>query len=85
MKYYVYILECADKSLYVGCTNNLKKRLEEHNSSKRGAHYTKIRRPVTLLYSEKFNTLKEARRREAELKRWRRNKKMELTKVKGMK
>ena len=53
-KYYVYILECADKSFYVGCTNNLEKRLLQHNGSKSGAHYTKIRRPVKLVYSEKY-------------------------------
>ena len=76
---FVYILKCADRSLYVGSTNNLKKRLEQHNNSKWGAHYTKIRRPVTLKYSESFLTLKEARKREAEIKGWKRDKKMELT------
>ena len=78
MSYFTYILECADKSLYVGCTNNLEKRLEQHNNSKWGAHYTKIRRPVTLKYSEWFETLKEARRRESEIKGWRREKKVKL-------
>ncbi|MEK7564493.1 MAG: GIY-YIG nuclease family protein [Patescibacteria group bacterium] len=78
MTHFVYILECADKTLYVGCTNNLEKRLEQHNNSKKGAHYTKIRRPVILKYSETFPTLREARAREAEIKRWDRNKKMKL-------
>ena len=78
--YFTYILECADKSLYVGCTNNLEKRLGQHNNSKSGAHYTKIRRPVSLKYSENFNTLKEARGREAEIKKWNRGKKIELVK-----
>ena len=76
--YFTYILECADKSLYVGCTNNLEKRLEQHNNSKWGAHYTKIRRPVILKYKEKFKTLKEARQRESEIKGWRREKKLKL-------
>jgi putative endonuclease len=76
--YFTYILECVDKSLYVGCTNNLERRLEQHNNSKWGAHYTKIRRPVILKYSEKFETLKEARQREIELKGWRREKKLAL-------
>ena len=76
--YFTYILECADKSLYVGCTNNLERRLEQHNNSRWGAHYTKIRRPVVLKYSENFNTLKEARQRESEIKGWRREKKMRL-------
>ncbi len=78
MKYYVYILKCADESLYVGCTNNLEKRLKQHNELKCGAHYTKIRRPVKLLYSETLSTLKEAREREAEIKAWRREKKLSL-------
>ncbi|HCR52720.1 TPA: hypothetical protein DIV48_03715 [Candidatus Kaiserbacteria bacterium] len=76
--YFVYILQCADTSLYVGCTNDLEKRLIQHNSSKWGAHYTKIRRPVTLVYSETFPTLKEARHRESEIKSWRREKKLHL-------
>ncbi len=81
MKYVVYILECADKSFYVGCTNDLERRLKQHNDSKWGAHYTKIRRPVILKYSETFPTLKEARRRESEIKGWRREKKLNLIKL----
>lgn len=76
--HFVYILECADTSLYVGCTNDLSKRLKEHNTSKRGAHYTKIRRPVALKYSETFSTLKDARAREATLKKLPREKKLAL-------
>lgn len=76
----VYILECFDKSLYVGCTNDLEKRLNQHNNLKSGAHYTKIRRPVVLKYKEEFPTLLEARGREAEIKRWQRPKKVELIK-----
>lgn len=81
MIHYVYILECADSSLYVGSTKDLAKRLKEHNESKRGAHYTKIRRPVFLRYSETFATLKEARSREAELKSWPRAKKLHIIKM----
>ena len=78
MPFFVYILRCADDSLYVGCTNNLERRIKQHNGSKLGAHYTKIRRPVALLYSEEFKTLKEARGRESEIKGWRREKKLAL-------
>lgn len=81
MPNYVYIVECADKSLYIGCTNNLERRLEQHNNSKWGAHYTKIRRPVVLKYSEKYETLAEARRREQEIKSWRREKKLDLISI----
>ena len=52
--------------------------MEQHNDSKWGAHYTKIRRPAILKYKEEFKTLKEARRRETEIKGWRREKKLEL-------
>ena len=78
MKHFVYILECADKTLYVGCTNNLEKRLKQHNESKQGAHYTKIRRPVILKYSQEFETLSKARAKEAQLKRLPRNEKLKL-------
>ncbi len=78
MTHFVYILECRDKSLYVGSTNNLERRLDQHNNSKSGAHYTKIRRPVILKYSEKFNTLNESRKREVEIKGWNRSKKIAL-------
>lgn len=80
MPYFVYILECSDRTLYTGCTNNLEKRLIQHNNSKSGAHYTKIRRPVLLCYFEKFITLKKARGRESEIKSWRREKKINLIK-----
>ena len=80
--YFVYILECADGTLYVGSTNNLEKRLREHNGLKSGAHYTKIRRPVMLKYSEPAAGLSEARKREAELKRLPRAKKLALCEAK---
>jgi putative endonuclease len=82
MGHFVYILECADETLYVGCTNNLEKRLHQHNNLKSGAHYTKIRRPVNLVYSETFPNLKEARAREAEIKRMKREEKLALLKNK---
>ena len=78
MTYFTYILECADGSLYAGCTNDIEKRLKEHNGAKAGAHYTKIRRPVVLAYSERFRTLARARAREAEIKRLTRAEKLHL-------
>ena len=78
MQYFVYILECADKTLYVGSTNNLEKRLHNHNNSKSGAHYTKIRRPVVLKYSESFETKSEALKRECVLKKLSRAEKLNL-------
>ena len=76
--HYVYILECADTTLYVGSTNDLERRLRQHNTSKNGAHYTKIRRPVVLKFSQKVRTLATARKREAELKRLTRAQKLDL-------
>ena len=80
MSFFVYILQCVDKTFYIGCTNDLERRLEQHNHSKSGAHYTKIRRPVKLNHTETFSTLQAARSREAELKRWKREEKIGLIK-----
>lgn len=68
MAYFIYILECADKTLYTGSTNDLEKRIYSHNHSKSGARYTKNRRPVVLKYSEKFRTKGAALKREAKIK-----------------
>ena len=76
--YVVYILKCVDDTLYIGSTNNLEKRLHEHNNLKSGAHYTKIRRPVVLVYSEQVAGLSEARHSEIEIKKWSREKKLAL-------
>lgn len=77
---YTYILCCKDGSFYTGWTNDLEKRLKSHNEGK-GAKYTKPRRPVTLVYYEKFETKEEAMRREYEIKQMTRHKKEELIKV----
>jgi putative endonuclease len=74
---YTYILKCSDGSLYTGWTNNLDKRVEDHNSGK-GAKYTRSRRPVVLAYYEQFETKEEAMRREWEIKRLTRKKKLAL-------
>ena len=63
MKNYIYILECSDKTLYTGYTNDLEKRVKAHNEGK-GAKYTKSRLPVKLVYSEAFDDKKEAMSRE---------------------
>lgn len=77
-RYVVYILRCADDTLYVGSTNDMVRRLHQHNHAKSGAHYTKIRRPVVLVHKELFSTYGEARSREAEIKRMTREKKLTL-------
>jgi putative endonuclease len=79
--FYVYILECADQTLYVGSTQDLVRRVYQHNNSKSGAHYTKIRRPVLLKYSETHPTLALVRAREAMLKRLSRKEKLILCQI----
>lgn len=74
---YTYILKCSDGSLYTGWTNDLDKRLKAHNEGK-GAKYTKGRRPVELLYYEKFETKEEAMSREFAIKRMSRQEKLTL-------
>lgn len=73
--WHVYVVECADGSLYVGIAKDVEKRVAAHNSG-RGAKYTSTRRPVRLLYSERGRDIGEALRREREIKRWSRPKKI---------
>ncbi len=68
-KWYIYILECSDNTLYTGITTNLERRLDEHNTSAKWAKYTKARRPVKLIYSEESSSRSEATKREMEIKK----------------
>ena len=77
--YYVYMLKCADGSLYTGYTNDLQKRVGVHNSG-RGAKYTKSRLPVRLVYSEEHESKSSALKREAEIKKLTRSQKERLIK-----
>lgn len=74
---YTYILICKDGTYYTGWTNNLDKRLKDHNAGK-GAKYTKARLPVSLIYYEEFQTKEDAMRREYAIKRMARNEKDSL-------
>lgn len=78
--YYLYILKCADKSLYTGITTDLKRRVFEHNNSKIGAKYTAARRPVNMVYSRKFKNRSNASKEEAKVKKLSRLEKLELIK-----
>ena len=75
--YFVYIVECSDKSYYTGITSNLEKRINEHNL---GIHegYTSQKLPVNLVYSSRFTDVNEAIRREKQIKGWSRSKKAAL-------
>jgi len=78
MNNYVYILECSDKTLYTGSTNNIEKRIKEHNNGTSGAKYTRARRPVKLVYVETCSTLSNALKREAQIKKLSRAQKLLL-------
>ena len=81
---YTYILRCADGTYYTGWTNDLERRLKAHNSGQ-GARYTRSRRPVELIYYEKYDTRREAMRREALIKQLSRQEKQDLIDQKGEK
>ncbi len=76
--YFVYILECSDKSFYTGITNNLNRRLSEHNSGYKKSCYTYSRRPLRLLWMETFTDVKGAIKAEKQIKGWSRRKKLAL-------
>ena len=67
--WFVYVLRCSDNSLYCGITTDVKRRLYEHNSTKRGAKYTRSRRPVQLEYSSFSMNRSEAASAEARFKK----------------
>ncbi len=75
--YFVYLIECSDKSIYTGITTDVARRFSEHKNG-RGGHYTRARKVVRVLYTEKFKTRSRALKREAEIKRWPRAKKLNL-------
>ncbi|MBF0216106.1 MAG: GIY-YIG nuclease family protein [Candidatus Omnitrophica bacterium] len=75
--WHVYILECKDKTLYVGVTTNLTERLERHNKGK-ASKYTRGRTPVKMIHTEEHPDKTSALKREHELKGWTREKKLTL-------
>ena len=79
MRGYMYILKCKDNSFYVGSTNNLRLRIEEHNIGE-GCEYTRDRRPLQLVYYEECFNIKDAFIREQQIKGWSRKKKEALMK-----
>ena len=76
--YIVYVLRCADDTLYTGITNDLSRRVNEHNHSDKGAKYTRARRPVRLIYSEEYIDRSIASKREYAIKKMKRVEKLEL-------
>jgi putative endonuclease len=77
MPYFVYIIECANKALYTGITNDLKRRFEQHKTG-RGARYTSYNPAVKIRYCKKYATRSAAAKREYQIKSWPRTKKLAL-------
>jgi len=75
-KWFMYVVKCSDNSLYTGITTDITRRLIEHNSSKKGAKYTRGRRPVTLVYKESFENRSTASKAEAAFKKLTRHAKL---------
>ncbi|MDP3995319.1 MAG: GIY-YIG nuclease family protein [bacterium] len=78
--YHLYILTCADNTLYTGIAVDLEKRIKEHNSGTLGAKYTRSRRPVKLAYSRRFRNRSNAQKEEARVKALPRKEKLALVK-----
>lgn len=83
-KWYVYMVRCADTSLYTGITTNIARRIDEHNHSRRSSSaYTRARRPVQLVYQEASQTRSDASKREYQIKRLSKKEKEELLGIAG--
>ncbi len=76
--WHVYMVECADGTLYSGITTDVDRRIKEHNESDKGARYTRAKRPVVLVYSEEHTDRSSASRREYEMKQLSRDEKLAL-------
>ena len=79
-KWYVYIVECADGSLYTGITTSIQRRILEHNYSFKAAKYARSRRPVRLVYKKECENRSEASKEEYRIKRLKRSEKLKLIK-----
>jgi putative endonuclease len=76
--YFVYMVQCSDGTFYTGITTDIQRRITEHNTSPKGAKYTRARRPVTLVYTKKFRSRVTASRAEARIKSLSRAEKVQL-------
>ena len=76
--WWVYIVECSDKSLYAGITTDIDRRIIEHNTSNKGAKYTRSKRPVSLVYKEQCENRSIASKREHQIKKLKRADKLLL-------
>ena len=84
MSWYVYMMRCADDSLYTGITTDIERRLQEHNGTGKGAKYTKARRPVNLVYQEQVPDRSAALIKEHALRQLQRSEKLKLAMNQGV-
>ena len=80
-RYHVYILECLNGTYYTGYTNNLEKRIREHNCGSRGAKYLRGKLPIKLVYAKEYRYYKNASRAERQIKKLSHKQKQELLKI----
>ncbi len=78
--WYLYVVQCSDGTLYTGVTTDIDRRINEHNTSSRGAKYTKARRPVKLVYKRRYANRSEAQSAEYQFKKLLRGQKLEIIK-----
>jgi len=77
--YFVYIIQCSDESLYTGITNDLQRRFDQHKNGN-GGHYTSSKQVIKIVYTEQYPDRSAALKREAQIKGWTRQKKLNLIK-----
>ena len=82
-EWYTYIVKCSDGSLYTGITVDVERRVNEHNTSTKGAKYTSTKRPVHLVYSETQENRSSASKRESAIKKLSRAGKLKIINEKG--
>ena len=81
-RYFLYVLECSDSTLYTGITTDVERRLREHNTcNKKGSKYTRARRPVKILAAKIYNDRSEASKAESKFKKLQRKEKLEEIKT----
>ena len=78
--YFIYLIECSDKSIYTGITTDVVWRFNEHKTGI-GGHYTSSKQVVKVLYTEQYSTRSEALKREVQIKSWRKEEKLALIKI----
>lgn len=82
--WFVYIIKCADETLYTGITTDIQRRLSEHNSSEKWAKYTKMRRPVEMVFSQVCDDKSQASKLEYKIKKYTKQQKLTIIATKKL-